>query len=69
MGSWEGKLFISWLWKEKMQVENYRHGVVLDAGSDFCPGREKEEQGFPRQSSEQGLQPELGSKGISHPSM
>lgn len=52
-----------------MQVENYRHGVVLDAGSDFCPGREKEEQGFPRQSSEQGLQPELGSKGISHPSM
>lgn len=52
-----------------MQVEDNRHGVAQGAGADLCPSRGKGERGFPRQSPEQGLQPELGSKGTSYPSM
>lgn len=48
-----------------MQVENYR--IAQGAGADFCPLREKRERSLPQQSPEQGLQPELGSKSVSHP--
>lgn len=52
-----------------VQVEDCGHGIVQGAGADFCLCGENREKGFPGQSAEQGLQPELGNKGISHPSM
>lgn len=52
-----------------MQVEDYRHELAQGAGADLCPSRGMGEWGFPRQTPEQGLQPELGSKGTSHPSL
>lgn len=44
-----------------MQVEDDRHGVAQGAGTDLCPSRGKGERGFPQQTLEEGLQPELGS--------